>query len=184
MKKEELRNKIKALRKNLTKHQIVEKSDIIYNKLFELEKINQAKTIMVYIHAFNEVRTDKIIKKLFDDGKKVCAPITDENTKTIRAYYFDNTDNFVKGAYGILEPPRNCVADISQIDVAIIPGIAFDKYGNRMGFGEGYYDRFLSQFKGTKIGIGYKFQCEYNIECNEYDIPMDYIINEEEIYVI
>lgn len=184
MKKQELRNKIKALRKSLTKQQILKKSDIIYNKLFELKEINSAKTVMVYISSFNEVRTDKIIKKLLDGGKKVCAPITDKKTKTIRAYYFDSTDDFVKGAYGILEPPRIFAADVSQIDVAIIPGVAFDKCGNRMGFGEGYYDRFLSQFKGTKIGIGYKFQCEYNIECDEYDIPMDYIINEEEIYVI
>lgn len=184
MNKQELRNKIKALRKNLTKQEITEKSDVICNKLFELKKINHSKTVMVYIHAFNEVRTDKIIKKLLADGKKVCAPVTDENTKTITAYYFENSDDFVKGAYGILEPPKICVADISQIDIAIIPGIAFDKYGSRLGFGEGYYDRFLSKFKGTKIGIGYKFQCEHNIECDEYDIPMNYIINEEEIYVI
>ncbi len=184
MKKEELRNKIKALRKCLARQEILEKSDIIYNKLFELEKINQAKTVMVYIDAFNEVRTDKIIKKLLDDGKKVCAPITDKSTKTITAYYFVDSKDFVKGAYGILEPPKTHIADISQIDVAIIPGIAFDKSGNRMGFGEGYYDRFLSRLEGTKIGICYKFQCEYNIDADEYDIPMDYIINEEEIYVI
>ncbi len=184
MKKQELRNKIKALRKSLTKQQISKKSDIIYNRLFELEEINSAKTVMVYIGSFNEVRTDKIIKKLLDDGKNVCAPVTDESTKTIRAYYFDNTDTFAKGVYGILEPPKTHIADISEIDVAIIPGIAFDKNGNRMGFGEGYYDRFLSDFKGTKIGIGYKFQCEYNIDTDEYDIPMDYIINEEEVYVI
>ena len=184
MKKEELRNKIKALRKSLTKQQILEKSDIICNRLFELCEINSAKTVMVYISAFNEVRTDKIIKRLLDGGKNICAPITDESTKTIRAYYFDNTDALIKGAYGILEPPKTHITDISEIDVAIIPGIAFDKNGNRMGFGEGYYDRFLADFKGTKIGIGYKFQCEYNIDTDEYDIPMDYIVNEEEVYVI
>ena len=60
----------------------------------------------------------------------------------------------------------------------------FDKNGNRMGFGEGYYDRFLADFKGTKIGIGYKFQCENNIIADEYDIAMNYVINEEDIYVI
>lgn len=184
MNKEELRKEMKNLRKNMSKEEIFAKSDLICNKLFTLDVIKNAKTVMVYISAFNEVRTQKIIQKLIDDKKRVSAPITNEENKSMSAYYFDDLSKLVKGAYGILEPPMEHMCDISKIDVVVVPGIAFDKNGNRMGFGEGYYDRFLADFKGTKIGIGYKFQCKNNIDVNEYDIAMDYVINEEDIYVI
>ncbi len=184
MNKEELRKEMKNLRKNISKEEIYAKSDLICNNLFTLDVIKNAKTVMVYISAFNEVRTQAIIQKLIDDKKRVSAPITNEENKSMNAYYFDDLSRLVKGAYGILEPPMENMCDISKIDVVIVPGIAFDKNGNRMGFGEGYYDRFLADFKGTKIGIGYKFQCENNIIADEYDIAMDYVINEEDIYVI
>ena len=184
MDKDTLRAEIKLKRKNLTKTEIQEKSDKVYNLLFSSGLLESANTVMVYLSAFNEVRTDKIIAKLLATGKRVVAPVTDETAVSITPYYITDISELTKGAYGIFEPPQAEKAKISDIDAVIVPGIAFDKKGNRMGFGAGYYDRFLADFKGIKIGICYNFQLLDEICADTHDIPMDYIISEENIYAV
>ena len=182
--KDILRTRVKNMRKSMTHDEVEEKSALICKRLFDSGILDDTKTVMVYFDAFNEVCTRDIISGLFEQGKRLAAPVTDKTTNTLTAYYFTPEDTLIKGAYNITEPPRTSKADFSEIDAIIIPGIAFDRHGNRMGFGAGYYDRFLENFHGKKIGICYKYQCKYDVPVSEHDIPMDYVINEEEIYVI
>jgi len=184
MDKNSLRTQIKLIRKNLSKAEIEEKSNKICDLLFSSELLKDTKTVMVYLSAFNEVRTDKIITKLLADDKKILAPVTDKSAVSITPYCITDISQLQKGAYGIFEPPQTDKAEISDIDAVIVPGIAFDKKGNRMGFGAGYYDRFLADFGGTKIGICYNFQLLDEICTDAHDIPMDYIISEENIYAV
>ena len=132
----------------------------------------------------SEQEIDEIITRLLADGKKIVAPVTDKTATCITPYYIADISQLQKGAYGIFEPPQADKAKISDINAVIVPGIAFDKKGNRMGFGAGYYDRSLSDFGGTKIGICYDFQLLDKIYADSHDIPMDYIISEENIYVV
>jgi 5-formyltetrahydrofolate cyclo-ligase len=89
--------------------------------------------------------------------------------------------DMARGAYGILEPVSIKKAEVSDIDLIIVPGIAFDINGGRCGFGKGYYDRLLCESKAKKIGLCYDFQLVREIETDEHDIPMDMIITERRI---
>ena len=182
MEKEAIRATIKARRKQLTKDEINQKSAKVYSALFSSEILKNAKTVMIYLAAFNEVRTEMIIDTLLQSGISVCAPVTNTENTSITPYYIKDMKNLTRGAFKIAEPPRNSEAMKEDIDAIIIPGVAFDKKGNRMGFGKGYYDRFLWDFAGIKIGICYDFQLLDKIPHISHDIAMDYIISEDEIY--
>lgn len=182
MEKETLRASIKAQRKQLTKDEIHKKSAKVYSALFSSEILQDAKTVMVYLSAFNEVRTEMIIDTLLQSGVRVCAPVTDTKRMSITPYYLEDAKKLIQGAFKIAEPTRDCEAKPEDIDAVLVPGIAFDKSGNRMGFGAGYYDRFLHSYDGIKIGICYDFQLFDKIPKDSHDITMNYIISEDKIY--
>jgi len=93
-------------------------------------------------------------------------------------------DDMKKGAYGILEPKTVRKADENNIDVILVPGLAFDRNGGRMGFGKGYYDRLLESSKAVKIGLCYDFQILEKIPTESHDVPMNFVITEKEILEI
>jgi 5-formyltetrahydrofolate cyclo-ligase len=133
--------------------------------------------------AFNEPRTADIISRALSDGKKVCVPVTNEADCTLTLSYIQGTDSLVRGAYGIYEPAVIDGADTSAPDMITVPGIVFDKSGNRIGFGKGFYDRLLSEARAVRVGICYAFQLSENISPDKHDIPMDIIITEEETLI-
>lgn len=180
MTKSEIRDKMKAMRRALSKDDAALLSRSITEKVCSLPCFVNAGTVMTYISAFKEPDTAAIIENTLLNNKKCVVPVSNTDTHTITPVYI--TDTLVKGAYGIPEPDIINEADISDIDIALIPGIAFDMHGNRTGFGMGYYDRFLSQFKGLKIGLCYDFQLLPSIPADEHDIRMDLIITEKRIY--
>lgn len=181
MEKETLRKLMKERRKALTDREIAEKSAAVQKKLFSLPEFANAKTVMTYISAFREVSTDGIINRLFECKKRVAVPVSNTDSITLTPSYISGTAELVRGAYGIKEPSviRECT--VSDIDIIIVPGIAFDVRKNRMGFGKGYYDRLLYGSDAIKIGLCYDFQLLDIIPSDKHDIPMDIIITEERI---
>lgn len=169
---------MKAKRRMLTHDEIITKSLAIYNRL--VPYLENAGTVMCYLAAFNEPRTDQITEYLFGRGKQVAVPIT--GARTITPALLTPHDKLRTGAYGIREPEKYKEVNISDIDIALIPGIAFDTRGMRIGFGKGYYDRFLESFKGVKIGICYEFQVFSALNCDSHDVPMDMLVTERRIY--
>ncbi|MGN0181376.1 MAG: 5-formyltetrahydrofolate cyclo-ligase [Candidatus Ornithomonoglobus sp.] len=180
--KDEIRNVIKTKRRMLTCDDIDEASGRITEHILSLDCYKNADTVMSYISAFKEPSTDGIISHLFSDNKRVVVPISNTDTFTITPSYLTSPDKLIKGAYGIKEPSECIKADISDIKLALIPGIAFDLSGARIGFGKGYYDRFLAAFKGIKVGICYDFQLLDYVPSSPHDIKMDIIITEKRIY--
>lgn len=175
---------MRAKRRALSKDDVKIKSDEIRNNLFKMECIKQAETICTFISAFKEPDTVEIIKELWGQGKKVIVPITDVESSTLSLSYISSMEDMEKGAYGILEPKTVHTADENIIDVILVPGLAFDRNGGRMGFGKGYYDRLLENGKAIKIGICYDFQIFKKIPTESHDIPMNFIITEKEILEI
>lgn len=176
MTKDEIRAAAKARRRSLSREEVAEKSKRIYDNLMPL--LDSADTVMCYLAAFNEPRTEEIITALLAAGKRVVVPVTHTGSHTITPSYLNSLDALRAGTYGIKEPVECIPARVSDIDIAIIPGIAFDRSGMRIGFGKGYYDRFLSEFKGLKIGLCYEFQLYDSVPHDAHDIPMDIIITE------
>lgn len=182
MEKAELRKEIKAKRKALTPDEVNFASESISNSLWETDAFTKANTVMVYISAFNEVSTVAIVEKLLSLGKRVIVPVSDTATETLILSYIEDMSSLSEGAYGILEPKLIRTANATDIDCVLVPGIAFDVNGNRMGFGKGYYDKLLAQTSAVKIGLCYDFQLVQNIAAEAHDIPMDIIITEKRIF--
>lgn len=182
MDKNSLRTAVKKKRSMLSAEEIEAKSKKIAANV--MPYLDGTECVMAYLSAFNEVCADGIIKELLSKGISVCVPVTDKKSISISPCLISNISDVRIGAYGIREPAVFRGADADAIDAVIVPGIVFDKSGNRVGFGMGYYDRFLKNFNGRKIGICYDFQLADDIDADENDIPMNIIITESEEYVI
>lgn len=173
MDKKELRSHIKALKRQHTKVSLIEQSSLILNKLESHKDFIEAKTVMLYSSLPDEVQTIEFIEK-WRHKKRIILP-TVVGDDIIPVELTDDTD-FAIGDFNILEPqnkPYN-----GSYDLIIVPGVAFDKDGNRIGRGKGYYDRFLSKHMDIKrIGICFDFQLIEEVPTEENDIRMHEIIS-------
>ncbi len=172
----EIRKIIKDKRANLSKEAVAKLSDEIFKNLNLLEEIKTYNNFFVYNSFKGEVDTKKIISLLKENGKVVAFPITVDNTMV--AGVPTSTENVLDN-FGISIPKQYLVLD--DIDVAIVPLIATDKNKNRLGFGKGFYDKFLSKHTCIKIGICYEFQIVENLQVNDWDVPLDIIVTEKRI---
>lgn len=177
--KEVIREEMRRHRRNLTSEQVHEKSEIIRYKLEGKKIFKEANTIMMYISSFKEPETYAIIEHLLSEGKKVVVPVSVTSTNTILPTYIENVSELERGAYGILEPTIIRAVNPEDIDVVVVPGIAFDMHRNRLGFGKGYYDRLLENISAKKIALCYDFQIVDDLPITDDDIPMDLILTEE-----
>lgn len=180
--KDELRAKMRENRRALTCGEVQEKSGEIQKQLFSLDCFKNAGTVCTFISAFKEPDTVEIIKWLLQTDKKTAVPITDTASGTLSLSYINGMEDLKKGAYNIPEPKTLLHADAEDMDIILVPGLAFDRSGGRMGFGKGYYDRLLSRTNAVKIGLCYDFQLCNKIPTEAHDVPMDLIVTEREIW--
>ena len=136
---------------------------------------------MLYKSLGNETDTETIISSCFSDDKKVVLPVTERKSGKITPHYVEKSTEFEVGNFSVIEPKNAETANPADIDVIIVPGIAFDKKGNRVGFGKGCYDMFLPETNAVKVGFCYHFQLCDLIPSDKHDINMDYIITEKGI---
>lgn len=178
--KNELRKKYKLIRENIKYRE--EKSNIISNKIINLEEYQNSNVIAVFKSFSSEVDTSTLIKDALSMQKEVVLPRTYKNE--IKFYKIKSiNDDFEKNEFGIEEPKENIdnYVEKEKIDLIIVPGLCFDKEKNRLGYGGGYYDRFLSNNNAKKIGICFEDQIYSElIPVNKNDIKMDIVITEKE----
>lgn len=184
--KKEFRKKVINLRKEKDKDFIKHNSDIITDKLLNLDCIKNAKNIMLYLDFNNEVSTYSLIKKLLNLGKIVSSPITlKEERKLIPSQITDLKNGIQYGAYNIREPKPECspAINIKDLDVVIVPAVAYDKNCYRLGYGGGFYDRFLENLRkdAVTIGIAFDLQIFYEVPKEAHDAQLDYIVTESRI---
>lgn len=175
--KKELRKLIRQRKRQFSDSQLQELSFAVTDSLVAHPRIKEAKVVMAYCSLADEVYTRSLIDKLRVMGKTVVLPVVLDDTRMEVRIYNDAND-LKEGAYGISEPAGIRYDEIENIDVAIVPGMAFDKEGHRLGRGKGYYDRFLSQIPYIyKIGVCFGFQLLDNVPSAEYDIIMNEVVN-------
>ena len=184
--KKEFRKKVINLRKEKDKDFIKHNSDIITDKLLNLDCIKNAKNIMLYLDFNNDVSTDSLIKKLLNLGKIVSSPITlKEERKLIPSQITDLKNGIQYGAYNIREPKPECspAINIKDLDVIIVPAVAYDKNCYRLGYGGGFYDRFLENLRkdAVTIGIAFDLQIFDEVPKEAHDAQLDYIVTESRI---
>ncbi|HSQ88593.1 5-formyltetrahydrofolate cyclo-ligase [Romboutsia sp.] len=184
--KKQFRKKVISDRKNQSPEFIAKNSSIITEKLLSLDCIRNAKSIMLYLDFNNEVQTDELINKLICLKKVVSSPITLKDERRLIPSQITNLKNGIKiGAYGIREPKDECSPeiDVLDLDVVIVPAVAYDEKCYRLGYGGGFYDRFLNRLRedAITIGIAFDLQIFHSVPKEDHDAQLDYIVTETQI---
>ena len=175
--KHSLRRFIRAQKKENTVAQLAAMSTEITNRVLALASWQEAGTLLLYYPLADEVDVRPLIKKAYDSGKKVLLPVVKGEELELRLY--EGEASLKEGTFGIMEPtgPSFAPENYDEIQLAIIPGMAFDTAGHRLGRGKGYYDRLLPLLpRAYKIGICFPFQRVPGIPADEHDIKMDEVI--------
>ena len=175
MDKMSLRRQIREQKRAMTPEQIQSASEKLGVLFFETECYRQAKTIYGYLPYNQEVRTIPILEQAIKDGKKVAVPkVYGEEMKFI---YLDDFSRVEKGYAGIPEPVADQPVAEDKSALVLMPGLAFDREGHRIGYGGGFYDKFLSgEPEHPTVALCYGFQMMDHLETEEFDIPVDVVL--------
>ena len=177
-----LREQLKEQREALSKKECRERSALIFENLVTLPEFFRADVVHTYISSKkNEVDTHEMIRLLLKHKKRVVVPIADKATKQMKHSELLSLSELVGGAYGILEPRMCRPVPIEDLQVIIVPALAVDKKGNRLGFGAGFYDRFLHDVQLPVIALAYDFQVVSEVPKEVTDVPVSFIVTENEI---
>jgi len=181
--KDDLRRQVLQARNKLCAEEVFFLSEKIFRNLRENSFFNNSAHIMVYLDFKHEVKTDFIINYCLENNKKVYVPICIPETHELCISRITNLEELQSGHFGIREPKPEYIrlSDSSIVDLVLVPGVAFDSLGNRIGFGAGYYDRFMRRLEPgvIKAALAYSFQIADTIPSGQYDIPVDYIVTEK-----
>ena len=173
-----LRNRLKDLRAAIPADERARKSMQICSRLSEM--LIGYETVMVYVAKEPEVETMPLIRGLLERGTRVVVPIIEQETHTLRLSHLLDTSTLVPSTFNVPEPVGNEIpADPGELEAAVIPLIGFDSRGHRLGYGAGYYDRFLERVPDlVKIGAAFAAQEVDRVPSHHYDVRLDYVVTE------
>lgn len=185
MTKQNLKRRLRAARIQLPECVVQEKSLRIHRRLIRMPAYQIAQRVACYVSVNNEVDTKTLIRVALRDGKRVGVPIARQDG-VMDFQAIAGLNELRTAHYGLREPAPNpnAILPPHTIDSILIPGIAFDRYGHRIGSGKGYYDRFLTRTKAARIGLAYAFQIIDRVPAEPHDVKMDFIVTESEIIEI
>ncbi len=179
--KQHVRERALARRRQLTPQKRFSSSQTIISSLCKRKEFIEASSICIYVSFETEVATHDCIKDLLLLEKKVIVPKIHDNTLSL--YYLHQWSDLLQGSFHIFEPNSNStIAPLHLVDLFVIPGIAFDIHGHRIGWGKGYYDKLLRGIQVPKIGLAFSEQIFPLLPFESYDIVMDAVITEKEIF--
>ena len=201
MTKSEIRRNYKARRNELTSELMIEYNNRILERLFALDQFTKCTMLFTYISFGKEVGTHEIINKALQMNKRVYVPRVENKEcqasqdtlmlNEMNFYEIQGFDNLIRSNYGILEPDsdtrdkyESSMSDNNKL--MLLPGLAFDTKGNRIGYGAGYYDRYLGKFAGdewNKVALAYDFQIANKLTVGIYDVPVDFIVTPDRIII-
>jgi 5-formyltetrahydrofolate cyclo-ligase len=160
------------------------KSAAIWERLSILKEFTTTARLLVYVSTGNEVDTQGLIRQLLAMGRQVCVPRFEPATEHYAASELQDFDaELTTGKYGILEPKPGVIRPVAldQIDATLVPGLAFDETGNRLGRGSGHFDRLLGRTSGVKIALAFDFQILDEVPAEAHDAHMDFIVTETRV---
>lgn len=174
--KETLRKEVAQKKKQYTADDLEQRSETIRRIIESLPLFVQAQNVLLYHSMAGEVQTRSMLSH-WQLSKQCYLPQVEGDCLNIRKYEGENS--LKKGVMGIWEPVGTLCTNLSEIDLIIVPGIAFDREGNRLGRGKGYYDRLLANLQAPTVGVCFHFQLVDKIPVEYFDIKMQYVITEE-----
>ena len=182
--KKQLRSTYKNIRLSLGADEKELLDSAVAENLFALDIYRGAEVILAFVSKDIEVGTQRIIERALSDGKRVAAPLCDTETTDIDFYFINSRGNLKKGFYGLYEPdPKKCAAvtDFSGA-LCLVPALAYDREGYRLGFGKGYYDRFLARFNGVSAGLCYECCVSDELPRGRFDRRVDALVTDKAYY--
>lgn len=176
-----LRQKYRFIRENMDVNEKKRIDNLIEDSFFNLYQYKSCEVVFTYVSKEIEVDTKNIIDRVLKDGKRVAVPRCVKEGTLMNFYYIKGSEDLEHGAFGVLEPIVEKCEKVSEYEkaICIVPGLAFDTKGFRLGYGKGYYDRFLSTFNGLTVGICYSKCIQWELPHGFYDRPVDILITEK-----
>lgn len=192
--KNDIRKDLLRLRKDITPEQQAVWDKKITNTFLSSISYRFCDVILIYSSMENEISTETIITHALNAKKIVACPISDLETNTLSFRVLNSLDERTAGGYGILEPPltnptyseylaENRKGSKPPLAICVVPCLSYDAEGYRIGYGKGYYDRFLSSFDGTKIGLCYTNCKSKQLPRGKYDVKLDVVVTEKSVEV-
>jgi 5-formyltetrahydrofolate cyclo-ligase len=182
-KKKTLRETMLAQRTQLSPAQVQAHGTAIADLVLASPVYLAAHTICCYMAFHNEAPTATILRAALAAKKRVLLPRTLAATRELVLHQIDDIADLYSGRYGILEPSADApVVSPAAVELFIVPGVVFDRSGNRIGYGAGYYDSVLAQSCGCRMALAYEFQLQTQLPCGSHDIPMDLLVTEHGMF--
>lgn len=172
-----------AKRNSLSGAKLEKKSRLITESLLALPEFRQAKRVMMYFPLKNEAGTSELVKKTLEMGKEVFLPKTDFGKRLIVPTRVSSPEALERTAQGLVEPKDGQAARASELDLIIVPGVAFDRQGNRIGMGRGFYDLLLRKVsrKVKLVGLCFEENLEESLPVESHDVKMDLIVTDKQV---
>lgn len=182
--KARLREELAAARRRLTEAERREKSALATAHLTGSPIWKAASKIFLFASLPDEISSWEAVRRAWEEGKELCLPALDPDIKGAMEFYrCDGEESLARGRFGILEPPRGAAAE--DPDLIIIPGLAFDRAGQRLGYGGGYYDRYLGghpEYGGRCLGLAFAFQILKELPAGPFDRRVSRLCTERGLY--
>lgn len=175
---------MKELLAALTPGEVRARSESVCRLLPAMREVMSAEWVMGFVSFGVEVHTHGLLRSLLSESRRVCVPSFDPVGQRYICSELKHFDwDLREGLLGILEPRHDAVRPVyaEKVDAWLVPGLAFDRQGNRLGRGKGYYDQLLRNARGVKIGVGYDFQLVREVPAEAHDVRLDFIVTETEI---
>jgi 5-formyltetrahydrofolate cyclo-ligase len=182
--KRELRPLLLAQREALSAEERTARSAAAGERLFSLPEFRAAQAVMFFVSFGSEIATLPMISRALAEGRQVAAPRVERASRRLMPYAVrDLPSDLTPGVYGILEPkPDRLPVPLDRIDVVIVPAVAWDEEGFRVGYGGGYYDRFLLQVgQAARVGLGFELQVLPEVPRSAEDLPVDVLVTDKTV---
>lgn len=184
--KKKLRADARAMRRSMSPESKMVLDRKIKNKMLNLWAIREAQTVLCYVSTEIEVDTREFINALLQMGKRVAVPRCEGERSEMNFYYINSLEELSPGSFGVDEPDpqKSVMVGITEGSVCIVPAFMFDESGYRLGYGKGYYDRYLSRYKGSTVGVCYNANMQKELFHGKYDRSVDLVVTDKEILTI
>jgi len=172
-----------AKRNSLSRETVEKKSRLIEERLFGLEEFQKARAVMLYYGVKNEVGTKALIESCLKAGKRIALPVTDFGKNTMKAVEVFSIAGLEETSHGLVEPKAGKEFRTEDLDLVVLPGVAFDTSGNRIGMGKGFYDGLLRK-TGTRVklvGLCFEENIEESIPNKSHDIRVDIVVTDKKV---
>ena len=181
--KRSLREKYKKIRAAIPDEERAAKNAAIAERFLRLHQYQSCRTLLIYVSIGTEADTLELIRSALADGKRVAVPKSYPQTRQMRFFSINSADELSPGVYGVPEPDETLCEQITDFDrcLCVVPALTYDLQGYRMGYGKGYYDRFLNDFTGYTVGITFSECLSRYLPRGRFDAAVDLIVTDKRI---